>query len=404
MSGVLAVIMAGGEGTRLMPLTASRSKPAVPFAGSYRLIDFVLNNFVNSNILKIYVLTQFKSQSLYLHLKKGWNINGISGCFIDPIPAQMRLGKRWYDGTADSVFQNLSFIQQEKPDHICVFGSDHIYKMDINQMLAFHKEKKAVLTIAAIRIPIGKAKSLGVIEIDENNRMIGFEEKPSEPRCIPGEPDYALVSMGNYIFDPETLYTETQRDNDNPYSVHDFGRDIIPEMLRDDQDIYVYDFSTNVISGEENRKGYWRDVGDIDSYWQAHMDILSTPSKFSLYNPHWPLHTYYPPLPPIKFRSRENNAIIDNSIISAGCYIKNATITHSVLGFECSVGNNTLLENVIIIGNVIIGNNCHIKNTIIDRDVIIKDGSTIGLDLEYIPKNAHKSPNNIIVIRKGSRI
>lgn len=404
MSGVLAVIMAGGEGTRLMPLTASRSKPAVPFAGSYRLIDFVLNNFVNSNILKIYVLTQFKSQSLYLHLKKGWNINGISGCFIDPIPAQMRLGRRWYDGTADSVFQNLSFIQQENPEYICVFGSDHIYKMDINQMLDFHKEKKAVLTIAAIKTPISKAHSLGVIEVDKNGRMIGFEEKPAEPRCIPGDPEHALVSMGNYIFDPQTLYSETQKDNDNPYSVHDFGRDVIPEMLRDDKPIYVYDFSTNVIPGEENRQGYWRDVGDIDSYWQAHMDILATPSRFSLYNPHWQLHTYYPPLPPVKFRSKENNAVINNSIISAGCYIKSATISHSVLGFECSVGNNTLLENVIIIGNVTIGNNCRIKNTIIDRDVILKDNTVINADSKNLPDSAVVSPGGIIVMRKGTRM
>ncbi|MBQ8706749.1 MAG: glucose-1-phosphate adenylyltransferase [Succinivibrionaceae bacterium] len=404
MSGVLAVVMAGGEGTRLMPLTVSRSKPAVPFAGSYRLIDFVLNNFVNSNILKIYVLTQFKSQSLYLHLKKGWNINGLSGCFIDPIPAQMRLGKRWYDGTADSVFQNLSFIQQENPDYICVFGSDHIYKMDVNQMLNYHKEKQAVLTIAAIKIPISKAKSLGVIEVDKDGRMVGFEEKPSNPHSIPGDPEHALVSMGNYIFDPETLYNETQKDNDNPYSVHDFGRDIIPEMLKDNKRVFVYDFSTNVIPGENERQGYWRDVGDIDTYWQAHMDILSTPSKFSLYNPHWPLHTYYPPLPPVKFRSKDKSAVINNSIISAGCYIKSATITHSVLGFECNVGNNTSLENVIIIGNVTIGDNCRLKNTIIDRDVSLSNGTIIGEEGGIVPDNAQVSANGIIVIRKGTRI
>ncbi len=396
--------MAGGEGTRLMPLTTSRSKPAVPFAGSYRLIDFVLNNFVNSNILKIYVLTQFKSQSLYLHLKKGWNINGLSGCFIDPIPAQMRMGKRWYDGTADSVFQNLSFIEQENPEYICVFGSDHIYKMDVNQMLNYHKAKKAVLTIAAIRIPIEKARSLGVIEIDHDGRMVGFEEKPSNPHCIPGDPEHALVSMGNYIFDPETLYNETQKDNDNPYSAHDFGKDIIPEMLSDGKAIYVYDFSTNDIPGEEHRRGYWRDVGDIDTYWQVQMDILATPSKFSLYNPHWPLHTFYPPLPPVKFRSQNGNAVINNSIISAGCYIKSATITHSVLGFECSVGNDTTLENVIVIGNVTIGSNCRIRNTIIDRYVTIQDGSVIGEDLSARPRNSELSPNGIIVIRKGTRI
>ncbi|MGN1357159.1 MAG: glucose-1-phosphate adenylyltransferase [Succinivibrionaceae bacterium] len=403
MSGVLAVILAGGEGTRLLPLTLSRSKPAVPFAGSYRLIDFVLNNFVNSNILKIYVLTQFKSQSLYLHLKKGWNISGISGCFIDPIPAQMRLGKRWYDGTADSVFQNLSFIQQEKPDHICIFGSDHIYKMDITQMLTFHQQKKAKLTVAAIKVPLKEARSFGVIEVDENGRMIGFEEKPRYPRGIPGDPEHALVSMGNYVFEPETLYAETLRDNDNPYSSHDFGKDVIPDMVKNHADVYVYDFSTNEIPGEEKRSAYWRDVGDIDSYWQAHMDILDTPAKFSLYNPHWPLHTYYPPLPPIMIRDKAN-AQINQSLISAGSLIREAVIDHSVIGFECHIGKNTVLTNVVLIGDVRIGENCRITNAIIDRDVTISSGTVIGEDLEKDSKLFSVSKGQIRVIKKGSRI
>ena len=402
MSGVLAVVLAGGEGTRLLPLTLSRSKPAVIFAGSYRLVDFVLNNLVNSNILKIYVLTQFKSQSLYLHLKKGWNINGISGCFIDPIPAQMRLGKRWYDGTADSVFQNLNFIQQENPEYICIFGSDHVYKMDVTQMLNFHKEMNAVLTVAAVKMPKEKSSNFGVIEIDENNRMIGFEEKPTEPKCIPGDPDHCLVSMGNYIFNAQNLYDETAKDNDNPYSSHDFGKDIIPEMFKT-QPVYVYDFSKNTIAGDEERQGYWRDVGDLDTYWQAHMELLDQPAKFSLYNPGWPMHTFYPPLPPVKYRGEEASNVHE-SLICAGTLINSATIKHSVVGFECKIDQGTIIENSILIGKIVIGKNCHIKNTIIDKDVIIHDNQVIGEDNFKDSSISTISKGGIRVIKKGSVI
>ncbi len=402
MSGVLAVVLAGGEGTRLMPLTTSRSKPAVPFAGSYRLIDFALNNLVNSNIMKIYIPTQFKSQSLYLHLKKGWNISGISGCFIDPIPAQMRLGKKWYDGTADSVFQNLSFIQQEKPDYICVFGSDHIYKMDVSQMLAYHKKKKASVTVAAVRVPIADAKAFGVIEIDKDGRITGFEEKPENPKPIPGDSEHALVSMGNYIFTSQVLYDSTARDAENPYSSRDFGKDIIPELYRTDP-VYVYDFCTNEIAGEEDHRGYWRDVGDLDSYWQAHMDLLDHPAKFSLYNPHWPLHTYYPPLPPTRVRSMGNTNVND-SLVSAGCIIRDSSINRCVIGFECAIGSGSVLENVILIGEVNIGNNCRIKNAIIDKDTIIHDGCVIGENPEDDKKRFTVSKGGICVIAKGAEI
>lgn len=402
MSGVLAVVLAGGEGTRLLPLTVSRSKPAVSFAGSYRLVDFVLNNLVNSDILKIYVLTQFKSQSLYLHLKKGWNINGISGCFIDPIPAQMRLGKRWYDGTADSVFQNLNFIQEEKPDYICVFGSDHIYKMDVSQMLEYHKKKNAVLTVAAVKMPKAQSVSFGVIEVDENGKMIGFEEKPSRPKSIPNDPDFCLVSMGNYIFDPQTLYDETSKDNDNPYSSHDFGKDIIPELYKE-KPVYVYNFSENIIPDDEERQGYWRDVGDIDTYWQAHMDLLIQPAKFSLYNPKWPLHTFYPPLPPVKYRG-EKPSEIHESIICAGTLIDSATVKRSVIGFECKIGSGTLIENSVLIGKISIGKNCHIKNSIIDKDVIVNDNQTIGTDIGHDMNIATISKGGIRVIKKGTVI
>ncbi len=273
MAGVLAMILAGGEGTRLQPLTITRSKPSVPFGGSYRLVDFVLNNFVNSDLLRVYVLTQFKSQSLYMHMKKGWNLTGITGRFIDPIPAQMRMGKRWYDGTADAIYQNISFVELSAPDHVCIFGSDHIYKMDIRQMLEFHKQKQAVLTVAAIRVPLAEAANFGIIEVDETGRMVGFAEKPRQPKPIPGDPDHALASMGNYIFETQTLLSELNQDEAREDSSHDFGRDIIPSLYGR-APVYVYDFSTNKVEGEKGGV-YWRDVGTLDAYWQAHMDLVS---------------------------------------------------------------------------------------------------------------------------------
>lgn len=282
MAGVLGMILAGGEGSRLRPLTESRTKPAVPFGGSYRLIDFALNNFVNADLMRIYVLTQFKSQSLFYHLKKGWNINGITDRFIDPIPAQMRTGKRWYEGTADAIYQNLRFMEMEEPDQVCIFGSDHIYKMDIKQMLDFHINKQASLTVSALRMPLKEASQFGVIEVDSEGRMIGFEEKPENPKSIPGEPDYALVSMGNYVFEAKELFSELIEDASNEDSSHDFGKDIIPKMFPRG-DVFVYDFSTNKINGEKEQV-YWRDVGTIDAYWEAHMDLLEKDAPFSLYN------------------------------------------------------------------------------------------------------------------------
>ncbi|MGC9491344.1 sugar phosphate nucleotidyltransferase, partial [Vibrio genomosp. F10] len=244
MAGVLGMILAGGEGSRLRPLTESRSKPAVPFGGSYRLIDFALNNFVNADLMRIYVLTQFKSQSLFHHMKKGWNISGITDRFIDPIPAQMRTGKRWYEGTADAIYQNLNFMQLAEPDQVCIFGSDHIYKMDIRQMLDFHKQKEAALTVSALRMPLAEASQFGVIEVDTEGRMVGFQEKPANPKAIPGDPENALVSMGNYIFEAQNLYAELIEDADKEGSSHDFGNDIIPNMYPRG-DVFVYDFSTN---------------------------------------------------------------------------------------------------------------------------------------------------------------
>ena len=271
MSGVLAMILAGGEGKRLMPLTMSRSKPSVPFGGSYRVIDFVLNNFVNSGFLKIYVLTQYKSQSLYMHLKNGWAINGITGAFIDAIPAQMRISREWYQGTADAIYQNLQFIDEQFPEHVAVFGSDHIYKMDIRQMVDFHKNLNADLTVSAIKMPANLcSRRFGVIEVDENNRMIGFEEKPLYPKELPNEPGFCLVSMGNYVFKKDCLKQALIEDTHNYESSHDFGHDIIPKLYKI-ANVFVYNINNNHIAGENNQ-AYWKDVGSLDAYWRAHMD------------------------------------------------------------------------------------------------------------------------------------
>lgn len=403
MAGVLGMILAGGEGSRLRPLTDSRSKPAVPFGGSYRLIDFALNNFLNADLMRIFVLTQFKSQSLYVHMKKGWNVSGITGRFIDPIPAQMRMGKRWYDGTADAIYQNIRFIELESPDQVCIFGSDHIYKMDVKQMLDFHHAHEADLTVSALRMPISEASAFGVIEVNQNGRMIGFEEKPANPKAIPGDPEHALVSMGNYIFETGVLCKELEEDAMNESSSHDFGKDIIPKLFPQGK-VYVYDFTTNIIPGEKTA-GYWRDVGTIESYWQAHMDLLSEDAPFSLYNRQWQLHTYYPPLPPATVLDGDNCKVdINNCMISAGSYIRGARVYKSVLGFRTNVDHCTTISESIILGDVKIGANCSIRRAIIDKNVQIAPGTVIGENPEEDRKKYHVSEEGIVVIPKGAKI
>lgn len=403
MAGVLGMILAGGEGSRLQPLTTSRSKPSVPFGGSYRLIDFVLNNFINADLMRIYVLTQFKSQSLNQHMKRGWNVSSITDRFIDTIPAQMRDGKRWYEGTADAIYQNMTFIERYDYEHICIFGSDHIYKMDIRQMLDFHKKSKAKLTVSALRMPLSEASSFGVIEVDENGKMIGFEEKPAHPKPIPGHPDQALVSMGNYIFETKSLCEELTLDAKSKTSSHDFGKDIIPKMFPEGN-VYVYDFSTNNIPGEK-KTAYWRDVGTIDAYWSAHMDLLDKDPQFSLYNRNWSLHTYYPPLPPATFvDSGDHKVVVTDSLISGGSYIQGSKIYKSVLGYRSNIAMGSEVRESVVLGDVKIGAGCRISRTIIDKNVDIAAGTIIGEDPIADAKRFHVSPSGIVVIAKGSKI
>ena len=299
----LVMILAGGEGKRLYPLTKDRAKPAVPFGGRYRIIDFVLNNFINSGFFKIKVLTQYKSDSLNKHITRGWALSPFLNQYVDLAPAQMRTGSEWYRGTADAIYQNVFHITDEDPDYVCIFGGDHIYKMDVSQMLDYHKEKDADLSISAIPIPIEEASEFGIIEVDDDWRLINFVEKPKEkPKSIPGNPNMCLASMGNYIFNKDVLLDALNRDEEIKESSHDFGKNVIPMLLKEGKKIYIYNFNDNSFPGmTDTERGYWRDVGSIDAYWQANMDLLAYDPELDLYSKEWPLRTFNYNYPPAKY-------------------------------------------------------------------------------------------------------
>ncbi len=405
MAGVLAMLLAGGEGSRLFPLTQSRTKPAVPFGGNYRLIDFALNNFVNADLLKIYVLTQFKSHSLNIHLRKAWRLSAVTKHFIEAIPAQQRVSKKWYSGTADAIYQNKGFIEKQDPDHVCIFGSDHIYKMDVQQMLEHHKHKDSSLTVAAIRVQKSQAIHFGIIEIDHEGRMIGFAEKPTveDAKTIPGDPDHVLASMGNYIFKADILLKELIDDACIEASSHDFGNDIIPKLYPQGK-VFIYKLSDNHIPGEPEF-AYWRDVGTIDSYWEAHMDLLQPEAPFSLYNAHWPLNTYHPPLPPATFHDVDKSeSIIDQSFIGAGSYINGATIKRSFIGFKANICQGAIIKESIFLGKVKIGEGTRLTRVIVDKNVEIAPGTIIGENLEEDRKLYTVSSNGIVVIAKTTNV
>ncbi len=389
-TSVLGMILAGGEGTRLYPLTKERAKPAVPFGGKYRIIDFALSNFLNSGIFSIFVLTQFRSQSLTEHIINGWNISGFhgKGRFIIPVPAQMRTDdKRWYCGTADAIFQSLHLIEDFVPDLVAVFGGDHIYRMDISQMIESHIGKEAHATVAAIPVPISEASSFGVIQVDSDWRIIGFEEKPETPKPIPGDPSRALVSMGNYIFDSKTLVQLLKDDADIKESSHDFGRDILPSIVHTGR-LYAYNFYENNIPGRQYGKHYWRDVGTLESYYYANMDLRMPEPELDLYNPKWPIFNYHYSLPPAKFIHNEEISAIGlprigkaiNSLVCDGCIISGSTVTNSVLFNSVHVHSYATIHNSILLNDVDIGERCLLRNVIIDKHVELPPGTTIGYD------------------------
>ncbi|MBQ4078311.1 glucose-1-phosphate adenylyltransferase [bacterium] len=403
------MILAGGEGKRLFPLTRDRAKPAVPFGGRYRIIDFVINNFINSGFYKIKILTQYKSDSLNQHIARSWPVSPILGQYIDLVPAQMRTDGNWYKGTADAVYQNLAHINDEGPKYVCVFGGDHIYRMDVSQMMRFHKRKEAALTISAIPIPISEASEFGIIEVDDEWRLTGFVEKPqTAPKCIPGHPDMCLASMGNYIFEAEELINEVVEDSKNENSSHDFGKNIIPKMLADGKPVYVYDYSQNEFTGmTEEERGHWRDVGSIDSYWQANMDLLDYKPVLNLYSTEWPLRTYNNNLPPAKFIWEEGDRVgmATNSMVSEGCIISGGSISRCVLSPQVRINSFSNVTDSILMENVNVGRYCEIRKAIIDKNVDIPPYTKIGVDLEEDKRRGFLvSTGGVTVVPKGAKL
>ncbi len=404
---VLVMVLAGGEGRRLRPLTHDRAKPAVPFGGRYRIIDFVLSNFVNSGFLRINVITQYMSDSLNRHISRGWHLPYTVGQFIDVVPAQQRTGKHWYRGSADAIFQNLNLIDDLSPKHIAVFGGDHIYKMDVRQMLDFHVERDAILTIAAIPVPIAEANQFGIMEVDAQGRVIGFEEKPSVPKEIPGRPGWALASMGNYFFRGDALVEQVTRDALDSHSAHDFGKDILTGIVASSNNsVYVYDFSTNRVPGQpESERGYWRDVGSIDAYWRATMDLTAIVPEFDLYNHRWPLRTQYAHLPPAKFvhddpeSGRTGTAV--NSIVSEGCVVSGGVIRSSILCPQVRINSYSVVEESVLFERVDVGRRAKIRRAIIDKGVSIPPNTVIGYDLEADRERFYVSDDGVVVVPKG---
>ncbi|MCA0292179.1 MAG: glucose-1-phosphate adenylyltransferase [Actinobacteria bacterium] len=406
---VLVIVLAGGEGKRLMPLTADRAKPAVPFGGIYRLIDFALSNVVNSGYRQVVVLTQYKSHSLDRHITKTWRMSTMLGGYVAAIPAQQRLGKSWYVGSADAIYQSLNTIRDEKPDIVAVLGADHVYRMDFSQMVDQHRETGAGITVSAIRQPIELADQFGVIEVDakDTTKIARFREKPTDAVGLPDAPHEVLASMGNYVFDADVLVDAVTRDAEDENSTHDMGGDIVPSFVDQDR-AYVYDFKNNAVDGATERdRGYWRDVGTLDSYFDANMDLVNINPVFNLYNYDWPLLTSYGALPPAKFVHGHHNRFGEalNSIVSPGSIISGARVTGSVVGPKVRVHSYSEVADSVIMDNVTINRSCQIRRTIIDKDVQIPEGTTIGFDLEHDKARGFTvTESGLVVIGKGQTV
>lgn len=407
INDTLAMILAGGEGKRLYPLTKDRAKPAVPFGGRYRIIDFVLNNFINSGFFKIKVITQYKSDSLNKHISRGWSLSPFLDQYVDLVPAQMRTGNDWYKGTADAIYQNKLHIIDENPEYVCVFGGDHIYKMDVFQMLKYHKKNHADLTISAIPIPIEEASEFGIMEVDDNWRLVNFVEKPkTAPRTIPGNPNMCLASMGNYIFGKDQLLKAIEEDAQIEDSNHDFGKNVIPMMLAQGKNVMVYNFSENEFTGmTQNEKGYWRDVGNIDAYWQANMDLLDYEPELNLYSKEWPLRTFNYNYPPAKFIWQQNDRVgmATDSMISEGCIVSGGTLSRCILSPEVRINSYSQVSESILMEKVNIGRHAEIRRAIIDKYVDIPPYMKIGFNREEdLARGFYVSEGGITVVPKGS--
>jgi glucose-1-phosphate adenylyltransferase len=406
---VLVMVLAGGEGRRLFPLTLDRAKPAVPFGGRYRIIDIVLSNFVNSGLSRIKVLTQYKSASLEEHIARNWRLAPILDQYIEAIPAQQRTGKTWYRGSADAVWQCQHVIDDEGPELVCIFGGDHVYKMDVRQMILFHQELKADATVAAIPVPRREARDFGVLEVGDRGRIVAFHEKVENPPPMPGNENMCLASMGNYIFRPDLLLQELREDENLEESRHDFGHDILPRLVRKGGEVYAYDFATNRVPGEEELgTGYWRDIGTIDAYWEAQMDLIEIHPQFNLYNFLWPIRTGATHDPPAKFVFRDEAqarvGIATDSMVSHGCIISGGRIHRSVLGVGCRVNSFSEVEESVLFEGVRVGRHAKIRRAIIDKGVEIPAGTIIGFDREADRQRFFVTDHGTVVIPKRAKL
>jgi glucose-1-phosphate adenylyltransferase len=401
---VFSIVLAGGEGKRLMPLTADRAKPAVPFGGNYRLIDFALSNLANAGYRRIVVLTQYKSHSLDRHVSLTWQLSPLLGNYVTPVPAQMRRGPRWFAGSADAIYQNFNLLRDERPDYVIVFGADHIYRMDPRHMVEQHIAGGAGVTVAALRAPLAQADQFGVIETaGDGQRIAAFREKPTDAVGLPDSPDEVYASMGNYVFSLDTLVEALAADAERSDSRHDLGGDLIPMLVAEGK-ADVYDFSRNAVPGATDRdRGYWRDVGTLDAFYDAHMDLISIHPVFNLYNREWPIHTWVEPLPPAKFvfadADRMGHAL--DSMVCAGVVISGASVRRSVLSPSVHVHSYAEVDSSVLMPGVEIGRNAVVRNAILDKDVRVAPGVQIGVDPDADRERFTVSDGGVVVIGKG---
>ncbi|CAM3888497.1 glucose-1-phosphate adenylyltransferase [Smaragdicoccus niigatensis] len=396
---MLAIVLAGGEGKRLFPLTADRAKPAVPFGGAYRLIDFVLSNLVNAGYLRICVLTQYKSHSLDRHISQAWRLSGLAGDYITSVPAQQRLGPRWYTGSADAILQSLNLIHDEDPEYIMVFGADNVYRMDPEQMVRQHIEMGVGATVAGIRVPKSEATAFGCIDSDESGMITRFLEKPSDPPTIPGDPNTTYASMGNYLFTTKVLVDALMADSEDPDSDHDMGGNIIPRLVAEGKTA-VYDFNSNNVPGAtEQERGYWRDVGTIDAFYEAHMDLVSITPQFNLYNRKWPIRGAVDTNPPAKF---VRGGVAMESVVGAGCIISAATVRNSVLATDVIVEDGAIVDASVLMPGVRVGRGAVIRKAILDKNVQVGEGEQVGVDLSRDRQRGYAiSAQGVVSVGKG---
>ncbi len=392
----LALIMAGGKGARLKNLTTWRTKPAVPFGGKFRIIDFPLSNCINSGIRRIGVITQYKSHSLILHIQRGWgHLRGDFGEFVELLPAQQRIEASWYSGTADSIYQNLDIIRSHSPDHVLILAGDHVYKMDYGAMLAKHVKNKADVTIGCIEVPRSQASAFGVMGVDKDSRIRSFAEKPENPETVPGKPDESLCSMGIYIFNTDLLFELLIRDADTPNSSHDFGKDIIPYVIKE-YHVFAYPF----INANSGIQSYWRDVGTVDAFWEANLELIGVTPELNLYDSEWPIWTSQEQLPPAKFifDDGERRGVAIDSMVSGGCIISGARVRHSLLFSNVTVDNYSKVDSAVVLPDVTIGKHCKIYHAVIDKGCDIPDGTIIGRNEVEDKKRFHVTPNGVVLV------